>query len=148
MAVEFNGATQTVRPGGVVQFTDASVAGYTNAIHRDGSGVVTLPSIGCGCACNRTGYKVTFGANLGIPTDVPTGETAATAPISVAIAIGGEPDSTTTMTVFPAAAGDLFSVSRSVLVSTIGGCCANVSIENTSGGTILVDSPSLIVEGV
>lgn len=145
--VEFIGNTQTVRPGGVIQFTDATVVGWTSAIHRDGSGVITLPANGCPCT-NNGGYKVTFGANITFPATVPAGETAATAPISVAIAIGGEPDVTTEMIAVPAAAGDLVNVGRSTIVSTIGGCCANVSIENTSNGTIEVQAPTLIVEGV
>lgn len=146
MAVEFVGATQFVKPGGVIQFTEANIVGWTNAIHRDGSGVITLPSIGCGCG--RTGYKATFGANITFPTTPPTGETAATAPISLAIAIEGEPDATTEMVAVPATAGDLVNVSRSALITTVGGCCASVSIENTSNGTIEVQNPSLIIEGV
>lgn len=145
--VEFTASgIQTIKPGGVVQFTEATVVGTTPAIHRDGSGVITLPSLGCGCM--STGYKATFGANITFPATPPTGETAATAPISVAFAIAGEPDTTTEMVAVPAAADDLVNVDRSTIISTIGGCCASVSIENTSNGTIVVENPSLIIEGV
>ena len=145
--VEFTApGTQTVKPGGVVQFTEASIVGWTPAIHRDGSGVVTLPSLGCGCS--NTGYKVTFGGNIAFPATPPTGEAAATAPLSLAFAIAGEPDATTEMLASPAAADTFENVNRSAIVSTVGGCCASVSIENTSNGTITVENASLIVEGV
>lgn len=142
--VEFTGITQTVKPGGVVTFNEATVIGSSPVIHREGSGVFTLPSRGCSCI--GTGYKITFGGNITFPATAPEGETAATAPISLAIAIEGQPDVTTAMVATPAAAGDLVNVNRSAVVKTLAGCCASVAVENTSNGTITVENPNLIID--
>lgn len=139
--------TQTVKPGGIVQFDDVVVVGNTPVIHREGSGVITLPSIG-GCCCMGTGYKLEFSGNITFPSadGTPTGETAATAPISLAIAIGGEPDSNTEMVATPSAADELVNVGRTVIVSTVRGCCSQIALENTSNGTIVVSNPILVVD--
>lgn len=144
--VEFTGQTQNVRPGGVILFTDATVVGGTPIVHRDGSGIITLPSLGCRCA--STGYKCTFGCNVTFPAEAAPEGAAATAPLSLAIAVGGEPDTTTEMLASPAAGGTFINVNRSVIVSTVGGCCAQIAIENTSNGVITVEAPNLIVEEV
>lgn len=139
--------TQTVKPGGIIQFDDVLVVGGTPVIHREGSGVITLPSLGgYGCSCVGTGYKVNFSGNIAFPTTPPAGETAATAPISLALAIGGEPDSGTEMIATPSAADELANVSRSIIVATVRGCCASICVENTSSGTITVSDPILVID--
>lgn len=143
--VEFKAnGTQTVKPGGIIQFDEAIVSGNANCIHREGSGVIVLPSRGCACMGN--GYELTVGGNVSFPTTPPTGETAATSPITLAFAIGGEPDTSTEMKTTPAAADEFMNVNRSTIVRTIGGCCANIAIENTSNGTIVVENFNLIVK--
>ncbi len=142
--VEFTArGVQTVKPGGVVLFTDATVINNNNIVHREGSGNITVRG-GCGCSGSK-GTVATFGANIAFPATPPTGETAATAPLSVAFAIGGEPDTTTEMIVNPAAAGEFFNVSRSTLIYTPGGCCTQIAVENTSNGTIEVENATLLL---
>lgn len=144
--VIFSGPTQNVKPGGVILFTEATVYGSTPVAHRAGSGSVTLPSL---CACKSTGYECAFGANITFPAEAVPEGAAATAPLSVAIAIGGEPDTTTEMLASPAA-GVFQNVSRTTVVGTIPSCCAEIAVENTSNGVITVQSPTLAidVEGV
>lgn len=102
MAVELTAnAVQTVQYGQNVLFTDTPVRcnkGYV--VHRDGSGIVTLRGITCGNCFAR--YQVTFGGNIAA--------VGAVEPISLAIAIDGEPITSTTMTVTPAAVGEFFNV--------------------------------------
>lgn len=145
--VEFTGPDQYVKPGGVVLFDNATVNGWSPVMHRENSGVFSLPSLG-GCCCNNgsTGYKCTFGGNITFPTTPPAGDTAATAPLSLAFAVEGEADVTTEMDATPAAADTLVNVNRSCTVKTIGGCCASVAVENTSNGTIFVKAPNLIID--
>ena len=69
---------------------------------------------------------VTFGGNIAISTG------GTVAPISVAIAINGEPLPATTMTVTPAAVGDFFNVSRTTFIDVPCGCCVTIAVENTS----------------
>ena len=147
MAVELTApAVQTIQFGGNVLFTDSPVRcsrGYV--VHRDGAGIITLRGVNCQC---RARYKLTFGGNIAIAA----GETVA--PISVAIAIDGEPLPSTTMTVTPAAVGDFFSVSRTVFVDVPCGCCLTIAVENTSttaaGVAIPIDviATSLTIERV
>lgn len=105
-------------------------------LHREGSGIVTLRGI-TNCCFAR--YQVTFNGNIGIPD----GGTAP-APISIAIAIDGEPVLTSKAIVTPAATvpatpvtseENYFNVTSTAIVTVPKGCCFNVSIENTSAST-------------
>ena len=146
MAVELTApAVQTVQYGGNVLFTDTAVGcnrGYV--VHREGAGVVTLRGIGC----QRARYKVNFGGNIAIA------EGGTVAPISVAIAINGEPLPATTMTVTPAAVGDFFNVSRTTFIDVPCGCCVTIAVENVSltaaGAAIPIDvqNANLVIERV
>ena len=69
---------------------------------------------------------MTFGGNVAIAAG------GTVAPISVAIAIDGEPLPSTTMTVTPAAVGDFFNVSSTVFIDVPFGCCVTIAVENTS----------------
>ena len=92
-------AVQTVAVGQNVLFTDTPVNGRRQGIlNREGSGIVTLNGrVNNGCGFAR--YKVSFGANIAGPT---VGGTAGT-PLSLAIAIDGEPIATSSVIVTPAA---------------------------------------------
>jgi hypothetical protein len=85
---------------------------------------------------------VTFGANIAIPTGGTVG------PISVAIAVDGEPIQATTMIVTPAAVEQYFNVKSSVFIDVPRGCCATISVTNTSTESILVQNANLIIERV
>lgn len=138
--------TQTVKPGGVVLFNDVTSINNSSIIHREGSGVVTIRNGSCGCSNFIKAVPVTFTSNVAFPTTPPTGETAATAPLSLAFAVGGEPDTSTEMIVTPASADEFFNVSRTTLIGVPTGCCTSVAVENTSNGTIVVENASLVIE--
>ena len=145
MAVELTApAVQTVQYGGNVLFTATPVGcnrGYV--VHRQGAGIVTLRGIGC----QRARYKVTFGGNI-------SAEGGTVAPISVAIAINGEPLPATTMTVTPAAVGDFFNVSRTTFIDVPCGCCVTIAVENvtlTAAGVAIpidVQNANIVIERV
>lgn len=147
MAVELTAILpQTVAYGQNVLFTETPVRcnnGYV--VHREGAGVVTLRGISCQC---RARYKVSFGANIAVPTGATVG------PISLALAIDGEPLPSTTMTVTPAAVGEFFNVSRTTFIDVPCGCCVTIAVENVSitaaGVTTPVDvtNANLVVERV
>ena len=80
MAEFVNAAPQTVAAGQNVLFTDTPVLSGPGIILRDGSGILTLKN--CGQCCKAL-FKVTFGANIA----VPTGGTVE--PISLALSIDG-----------------------------------------------------------
>lgn len=132
-------ALQTVAVGQNVLFTETPVCGSNCIVHRDGSGIVTLRGQTGQC---RARYRVSFGANIAVPAGGTAG------PISVAIAISGEPLAASTAIVTPTAAEAFFNVSLDTFVEVPRGCCVTVAIENTSDQAISVQNANLIAERV
>lgn len=137
-------ATQTVALGQNVLFTEktASCNRSCNIMHRGGSGIVNLR--GSKNCCNPAKYKVSFGGNIAVATGGTVG------PISVAIALSGEPLYASTATVTPAAIGDFFNVYTSAVVTVPCNCCLTVSVENASATATAIDvsNANLIVERI
>ena len=133
-------AVQTVTENGNVVFTNTSVAGSSCIVYRQGSGLVTLRGLTNGQF--RARFRVTFGGNVAIPTGGTVG------PITVAIGINGEPVQTSEMIVTPAAVNEYFNVYRSMFLDVPRGCCSQVSVENLTGGSILVQNANLTIERV
>ena len=129
-------AVQTVPANQNVYFTDTVICGNGSISHRDDSGLVTLRGVTNQC---RARFMVTFGGNIAIPTGGTVG------PISLAIAIEGEPVPATTMIVTPAAAEQFFNVKSSVFIDVPRGCCTRISVENTSDEAIVVQNANLII---
>ena len=111
--------------------------------HRNGSGIVTLRGIvnnNCGCFAR---YQVTFNGNIAIPDGGTVG------PISVSLALDGEPILTSRAIVTPTAtAGDpptqnnFFNVTSTAIINVPKGCCFNVSVENTSESATPATTPA------
>ena len=133
-------AIQTVNQNANVLFTDTAVKGNCSIVHRDGSGLVTLR--GLTISQCRARFRVTFGANIA----VPTGGTVEA--ISLAIAINGEPVASSTAIITPAAVEEYGNVFTSVFIDIPSGCCSQISVTNTSEQAIDVQNANLIVERV
>jgi len=133
-------ALQTVRPDSNVVYTNTAVSGCPSILHREGSGLVTLRGLSNG-QC-RARFRVTFGANVALSTG------AAVEPISLAIAINGEPESTATAISTPAAVGEFNVVGRSLFLDVPTGCCTQISVENVGTTDVDVQNANLIVERV
>lgn len=129
-------AVQTVQANQNVYFTDTVICGNGSISHRDDSGLVTLRGVTNQC---RARFMVTFGGNIAVPTGGTVG------PISLAIAIEGEPVSATTMIVTPAAVEQFFNVKSSVFIDVPRGCCTRISVVNTSDEAIVVQNANLII---
>ena len=94
--------------------------------HRDQSGIVILRGIvNCPTSCFSR-YQVTFNGNIALPEGATVG------PISVALAVDGEPVQTSRAIVTPAAADEYFNVTSTAIITVPKGCCFSVSVENTS----------------
>lgn len=132
-------ALQTVPANQNVYFTDTVVCGNCSMTHRDDSGLVTLRGLTNQC---RARFRVTFGANIALPTGGTVG------PISLAIAIDGEAARATTMIVTPAAVEEFFNVFSSVFVDVPRGCCVTISVKNITTDDIEVQNANLIVDRV
>jgi hypothetical protein len=116
-------AIQTVNENANVLFTDTVVCGNCSIMHRDGSGLVTLRGLTNQC---RARFRVSFGGNIAIPTGGTVG------PISLAIAVNGEPVATTTMISTPAAVEEYQNVSSAIFLDIPKGCCSQISVRNIS----------------
>lgn len=132
-------AVQTVAAGQNVLLTETPVCGSNSIQHREGSGIVTLRGITNQC---RARYRVSFGANIAIPTG------GTVAPISLAIAISGEPLASATMIQTPAAVEQYANVFAAVFIEAPRGCCLTIAVENTSTQAIALRNSNLIVERV
>lgn len=132
-------AIQTVAENQNVIFTDTVVAGNCSMVHRDDSGLVTLRGITEQC---RARFRVSFGGNIAITTGGTVG------PISLALAINGEPVATTTMLSTPAAAEEFNNVFSAIFIDVPRGCCSQISVKNTSTQSIDVQNANLIIERV
>lgn len=133
-------ALQTVAAGSNVVFTNTAVSGSQCMLHREGSGLVTLRGITNQC---RARFRVTFGCNVALPAD-----TTPITPISLAIALNGEPVAETTMISSPATAATYNGVGRNLFLDIPAGCCSQLSVENTSETVVSIQNASLIVERV
>ena len=102
--------------------------------HRNQSGIVILRGIvNCPNACFAR-YQVAFNGNVALPDGATVG------PISIALAIDGEPIQTSRAIVTPAAtaadpptAQNFFNVTSTAIITVPKGCCFSVTVENTSG---------------
>lgn len=135
---------QSVLPNQPVTLNTSIGCNKGYVYHRNGSGIVTLR--GCTNNCFAR-YQVTFNGNIAIPD----GGTAP-APISVALAIDGEPILTSRAVVTPAAAADepptqnnFFNVTSTAIIDVPKNCCNHVSVENTSESTDPATLPAPVI---
>lgn len=132
-------AVQTVAANQNVIFTETPIRGNCSIIHREGSGLVTLRGITDQC---RARFRVSFGANVAIPTG------GAIVPIELAIAINGEAIGPATMISTPAAVANFNNVYTSIFLDVPAGCCYTISVANIGTDAIEVENANLIVERV
>ena len=135
-----NNPVQVVQPNQQVLLNTSIGCSKGYVIHREGSGIVTLRGIVNNPTSCFARYQATFNANIAIPNG------GTVSPISVAIAIDGEPVLTSKAIFTPAAAADATpsdnnygNVTSTAIITVPKGCCFNISVENTSviptGGT-------------
>lgn len=141
MAEFTSNAVQEVPVGQNILFTETPVPcnrGYV--LHREGSGLVTLRGIVNNPCSGFARYKVSFGANIAVPTTGTAG------PISVALAINGESVPTSSSIVTPTVTDAYWNVYESLYVTVPKGCCPTIAVENTSDQAINVQNANIIIE--
>lgn len=132
-------AIQAVNANQNVYFTDTVVCGNSCISHRSNSGLVTIKGLTNQC---RARYMITFGANVAIPADGTAG------PITLAIAIDGEPVYASAMTATPTAVNSYFNIHSSIFVDVPKGCCETISVKNLTSTAVNVANANLIVTRV
>lgn len=133
-------AAQSVAANQDVLFLNTAIEGNCSIMHRSGSGLVNLRGLTNGQS--RARYRVLFGGNVAVPTTGTAG------PISLAIAIDGEPVASSTMISTPGAVNLYNNISASIFIDVPKGCCSQVTIRNTTAQTISIQNANLIVERV
>lgn len=139
MAEFTNSSIVTVAAGQNVPLTETAVAGNCSIVHREGAGIVTLRGLTNQC---RARYRVAFGANIAIPAD---GTVEA---ITAALAINGEPLTSATATITPAAVENYFNIYVAANVNVPRDCCLTVAAENTSSQAVNFANANLIVDRI
>lgn len=139
MAEYTNSKITSVAAGQNVPLTETAVAGKPCIVHREGAGIVTLRGLTNQC---KARFKVSFGANIAIPT----GGTVEA--ITAALAINGEPLTSATATVTPAAVENYWNIYVAAFVEVPRGCCVTIAAENTSAQAVSFANSNLIVERV
>lgn len=137
MAEFTNSAITTVAAGSNVPLTETAVSGGNCIVHREGAGIVTLRGLTNQC---RARFRVSFGGNIAIP-DGGTVEA-----ITAALTINGEPLTSATATVTPAAAENYFNIFVAADVDVPKGCCVTVAMRNTSTQAINFANSNLIAD--
>lgn len=139
---------QRVEPNQNVLLQDAIPCNRGYVIHRNGSGILTLRGIVNGGTCCFARYQVTFNGNIAVPSDGTVG------PISVSLAIDGEPIQTSRAIVTPAAVAtdpptseNFFNVTSTAIITVPRDCCYTIAVENTSSGLTATDpAPAILVQ--
>ncbi len=139
MAEYSNGNIVTVAAGQNVPLTETAVNSKPCIVHRDGAGIVTLRGLTNQC---KARFRVGFGGNIA----VPTGGTVEA--ITAALAINGEPLTSATAIVTPAAVENYFNIYVSAIVEVPRGCCLTVAMENTSTQAVNFANSNLSVDRV
>lgn len=139
MAEFSNSNTVSVAAGQNLPLTETAVAGPACIVHREGAGIVTLRGLTNQC---RARFKVSFGGNIAIPT----GGTVEA--ISVVLAVNGEPLTSATAIVTPAAVENYFNVFVAAFIEVPRGCCVTAAVKNTSTQAVSIANSNLIVERV
>lgn len=150
MAAEYSAnAAQVVPVNGSVIFTESPVPCNRGLIyHRDDTGLFRLANRFfrqnvMQCWRRNTRYEVAFHANIA----VPEGETVPEDGISLALAIDGDVDPSSTMIFIPAAAEDLGNVGADIIVTVPCMCpCSSVSVRNISTIPITVQNANILFD--
>ena len=145
MAAEFlRNDVQTVNPNQPVLLTTSIGCNKGYVYHRPESGIIILRGI-TNNQCFAT-YQVTFNGNIAIPDGGTVG------PISISLAIDGEPILTSRAVATPTATAtdpptteNFFNVTSTAIIRVPKCCCYNVSVENTSESATPATTPAPVI---
>lgn len=138
-------AEQLVNPNQIILFSDIAIPGNSSMSYRQGSGQVTLKGATCQC---RARYKISFGANIGLPAASTAQAQVSANQISLAIALNGEALAPTTMIQTPASTNEYANVFASTFVNVPQGCCSTISVINNGTQALKAVNSNLIIERV
>lgn len=143
MAEYVYNSVQTVQPNQPVLLRGSIPCNKGYVFHREESGILTLRGIVNNPCGNFARFQVTFNGNIAVPDGGTVG------PISIALALDGEPILTSRAIVTPAATAtdpptqeNFFNVTSTAIITVPRCCCFNVSVENTSESATPATTPA------
>ena len=143
MAAEYlANASQTIQPNGAATFTASIPCTKGYVYHEDETGIFTLRGIVNNCCAKYATYQLVFNGNIAVATGGTVG------PISMAIAVGGEARPTSNAIVTPAAVGEFNNITSTCIVKVPRGCCASVSVRNTSATEIELQNANFVISRI
>ena len=119
MAEYLANALQDVALNNPVLFTASIPCTKGYLYHEDETGVFILRGVTTNCFAR---YQVTYNGNIQIP------EGGAVTPISLAIAVNGEPRATSEAIFTPQAVNEFGNVTSTAIITVPRGCCFSVSV--------------------
>lgn len=142
MAVEFTAVAEQIVPANNnVLFTEDVITckkGYVH--HRKGSGLVSLEGLTNQC---RARYAVTYSGNIAV---ADTTEGGVVGEIAVALAINGEPISSSLRRYTAVAADQYGAVSATEIIDVARGSEVTVAVKNVSEGTAAAAASAIQTE--
>ncbi len=133
MAEYLANTLQSIELNNPIVFTASIPCTKGYIYHEDETGIFILRGITNNCFAR---YQVTFNGNIAIPTGGTVG------PIAVAIAVNGEPRTTSRAIFTPAAVNEFGNVTSTAIVTVPRGCCFSLSVRAVSGVTTEGDTPA------
>lgn len=128
-----NSGVQTVDLNAPIIFTASIPCNKNYIYHEDETGIFILKGNTNNCFAR---YQLTFNGNIALPT----GSTVT--PIALAIAVNGEPRTSSRAIFTPAAVDEYGNVTSTAIVTVPRGCCFSASIRAVSGVTNATDEPA------
>ena len=114
-------------------FNDSIPCPRGNVFHNSGDGIFILKGNTNNCFAR---YQLTFNGNVSLPAG------ATVTPVALAIAVNGEPRTTSRAIFTPAAVDEYGNVTSTAIVTVPRGCCFSASIRAVSGVTNATDEPA------
>jgi hypothetical protein len=119
MAEYLANAVQNVALNSPVLFTASIPCPKGCVYHEDETGIFILKGVTNNCFAR---YQITFNGNIAIPTG------GAVTPVSLAIAVNGEPRTTSRAIYTPAAVDEYGNLTSTAIVTVPKGCCFSLSV--------------------
>lgn len=129
MAEYLANAEQSVALNSPVLFTASIPCPRGYVYHEDETGIFILRGIVNNPTSCFARYQVTFNGNIAIP------EGGAVTPISLAIAVDGEPRLTSRAIFTPAAVDEYGNVTSTAIITVPKGCCFTISVRYVDATT-------------
>lgn len=138
MAAEYlANAVQPVALNAPITFTASIPCRNGYIYHEDDTGVFILRGVTNQCFAT---YRVTFNGNVAVPTG------GALTPVSVALAVSGEPRLTSRAIYTPAAVEEYGNLTSTAIIKVPRGCCFALSVEYVQATDDPTVTPTPIID--